>query len=523
MSVSINGNGTVLGVTGVIPSSASTYLAAGAGAVLTSVEDKLQELVYAEDFKLPTDPDDTLSIQRGLNLGAAVGLRSGKTYIAYGLQAVAGAALVCPYGRAYITVPAGVSRYGILINVNDFTLSGVDFAGGNLGPYKSSAGTVGTRYGVIIGNVLGTNINLKGIKVSDCDLYGFDGAGLLGREIVVGYDFGYKCTLHNVNAYSNCVGLWFSSRFEYVTATSCYGYECYAGIIMAAGNNSIVASHFEHNFQNCQLTTDPNNAHGQFVGCSFNHSGAVTGVLGGYGLYASAITAGESFTSCAFWYAPIALVNCDGIQIRNSQIVSSAVTITGGGLNSIDDNWIRDPFVPTLVGNTFTSFRRNRTNTADNSPQAYYPDLYATTTSSYAYAFPIGLNSATYFEIPLAYSPQIWVGNTGTFISSSAPGRAYLPRSGLFTIDAAFTFTTNTTNQTIGLAVVRYSYASGWTVQSESVEEVRQINLSGTAGVTIRLSITMMCVNADAISIQAKTSAGIASITALDVRIRSVD
>ena len=36
MSVSINGNGTVLGVTGIIPSSASTFLPAGTGTAPTS-------------------------------------------------------------------------------------------------------------------------------------------------------------------------------------------------------------------------------------------------------------------------------------------------------------------------------------------------------------------------------------------------------------------------------------------------------------------------------------------------------
>lgn len=50
MSVSINGNGTVLGVTGVIPSSASTFLAAGTGAVSTTVQARLQQSVSAADY-----------------------------------------------------------------------------------------------------------------------------------------------------------------------------------------------------------------------------------------------------------------------------------------------------------------------------------------------------------------------------------------------------------------------------------------------------------------------------------------
>jgi hypothetical protein len=50
MSVLINGNGTVLGVTGVIPSSASTFLPAGTGAVSTTVQAKLRQIVSVLDF-----------------------------------------------------------------------------------------------------------------------------------------------------------------------------------------------------------------------------------------------------------------------------------------------------------------------------------------------------------------------------------------------------------------------------------------------------------------------------------------
>jgi hypothetical protein len=50
MTVSINGNGTLLGVTGIIPSSASTYTSAGTGAVATTVQAKLRQIVNVTDF-----------------------------------------------------------------------------------------------------------------------------------------------------------------------------------------------------------------------------------------------------------------------------------------------------------------------------------------------------------------------------------------------------------------------------------------------------------------------------------------
>lgn len=50
MTVSINGNGTLTGVTGVIPSSASTYTSAGTGAVATTVQAKFRQVVNVTDF-----------------------------------------------------------------------------------------------------------------------------------------------------------------------------------------------------------------------------------------------------------------------------------------------------------------------------------------------------------------------------------------------------------------------------------------------------------------------------------------
>jgi len=50
MTVSINGNGTLLGVTGIISSSASAYTSAGTGAVATTVQTKLRQIVNVTDY-----------------------------------------------------------------------------------------------------------------------------------------------------------------------------------------------------------------------------------------------------------------------------------------------------------------------------------------------------------------------------------------------------------------------------------------------------------------------------------------
>ena len=483
-----------------------------ANSVARTQHDKNFDVVYTEDFRLPGDPDDTLSIQRGLNLGIAVGLRANKTYVASGLVAVAGSALVCPMGRATITVPAGANRIGLSIAVNNFTLQGVNFDGGNPGPYFSGSGAFGTRNGVLIGNPFGTGISLGGIKIADCDIYGFDVAGIQGREIQIGFNFGYKVTMHNVNCYNNLIGFWFSPRFEYVVLTACYGYKCYAGIIMQAGNNTVIGSHFEESFQNCQMSTGENDAHGQFVGCSFNHAFGA-----GQGLFALGIQFGHSFTGCAFWFGNIHLNNCTGIQIRNSQIVLSSITITGGGLNSIDDNWTRDPIVPTLVGFTFTSFRRNRTTAADTSPQSFYGDQYMIGQAS-TFGFPIAWNVTVDTELPITYATKRWHGVDAGFLQSG--GRAYIARSGIYSISAALVFTTLGVSQGVSLKIMRFSVGS---VLQETIVEYNDFPAS-IVGCTVGKNIDMMCVSGDTISIQVRTSTATGvSITAIDCRVRSVD
>lgn len=469
-------------------------------------------LVYAEDFFQAGDPDDTLSIQRGLNLGLAVALKTNKTYIASGLVAIAGSSLICPMGRATITVPAGLNRFGMLIAVNNFTLQGVNFDGGNYGPYNSGSGSFGTRSGLIIGNSFGTGTTIRGLKIADSDIYGFDVAGIQGREIQIGFEFGYKITLNNVNCYRCLIGFWFSPRFEYAVATACYGYECYAGIAVAGGNNTIIGSNFHNNFENCQLGPGENHAHGQFLGCSFNHPYGA-----GRGLFALNIEFGETFTGCAFWFAPIVLSGCAGIQIRNSQIVASPVTINGGGLNSIDDNWTRDPLLPTLNGFTFTSFRRNRTTAGDNTPQSFYGDHYMLGTASTT-AFPIAWTATTDTELPITYSTKRWHGVESAFMQVG--GRAYINRSGLHSICVSLTFNT-TAAQAVNLKIKRFDFVNG--ALQETVSEYNDFPASAT-GRTITINRDVMCVQGDNISVQLHTSTATGvSITAIDCRIRSID
>jgi hypothetical protein len=460
--------------------------------------------------------NDSAAIQAALNTGKFVELTPGKVYVASGLEAVAGGALVCVGGRATIKVPTGAGLYGIIIRQSNFTLDGVNFEGGNMGPYNVVSPTTGLRVGVSVGNAFGTGVQLQNITVQNCDIYGFNYAGLYGGEVQIGFVFGKRVTLHNINCRDNYVNIWCSPRFEYIQATLCYGYNGFAGVIVQGGNNKFSGCSFENNYQNCQLTTGENDAHGGFTNCSFNHSAA-----GGYGLYALNIEYGMAFTNCFFWYGNILLQNTKGIQIRNSEIVASTITINGGGVNSIDDNWISTAITPTFIGNVFTTFRRNRTSIANTSFVPVYGDLYARSVASSWGALPLAISTngvATTLKC---------VYGTIKFNSVDAPTlqqseQLYVPATGMYQIDASVRLDIGASNEVIRLGIARRN-SSG--VIQETFTNSASFSASET-NVDVSVSNRMLCQVTDTIDVLITTkTATNSTIVAggMNIKITSVD
>lgn len=471
-------------------------------------------VVSAESLgALPDGSDVSAQLQAGLDAGKTVVLTAGKTYVAKNLQGVTGAALVCLVGRATITVPAGSGFAGISITTPNFTLDGVNFSGGNLGPYKLVSAVAGTRSAVIVGNPFGTGNQLYDVTVQNCDIYGFDLTGVRGRETVVGFSFGKRVVFNNVNCHHNYVNWWLEERFEYSTMTNCYGYEGYAGIISIGGNNTAVACHFEENFNNCQLSAGENNAHGQFVACSFNHAAA-----GGLGLIGLDITNGHLFIGCAFWYSPITLIRCIGVMISKCQIANSPITINGGGLNFIDDNWMPTGVTKTFIGITFTSFRRNRTTAADTSLVPIYGDVTVCALAS-TFAYPIAWNATANSPLPLSFSTKKWNGEDAAFLDDG--GGMYVPRTGAYQIDARIHFTVGASAEQVTLTVGLYTGAT----QNAALIESREFTASAVGGV-VSLNTKILATHGQTLRLllRTKTATGIVINTGgVNVLITSID
>lgn len=436
--------------------------------------------------------DASAVIQEALDAGKRLILPPGSAINAQNLRSVANGALVCIAGRATIRVGVGVGYYGIRIMTSNFTLDGINFDGGNMGPYKVASAVGGTRAGVVVGNPYGTGTQLQGVSVRNCDVYGFDDVGVRGRETVIGFSFGKRAAFENVNCHHNYTNWLFEQRFEYSTMTNCYGYEGFLGMGMTGGNNTVVACHFEENFYNCQLVAGENHAHGQFIGCSFNHA-----ATDGYGLVAVNITAGHVFTGCAFWYSPIKLDNCAGVFIRAGQISSSNITIVAGGLNGIDDNHTPTGLTVTQTGIHYTSFRRNRVSANDTAKGPVYGDLAIRSTAS-TFAYPLGWNATTSTELPLVFDLKKWHGADASYLDAS--GRANIMRTGWHTIDAKLGFNTLAAAEMVTVKLVRYT----GTTRLEEYADCRAFPATLT-GCSVAVNTRMLCNSGDTIALEVKT------------------
>jgi hypothetical protein len=499
---------------GALPGSSGSsligYNQGGAGAVTRTVQNRLQDLVFAEDYRLPGDPDDTLSIQRILNLGLTCGLRANKTYIASGLTAVAGTGIVCPSGRAIIRVPTGASKFGLSIDANGFTLSGVNFDGQATTDFKAfPAAALGTRYGVSVGAPFGTGRNLKNVTIENCDFYGFDHSGIWGREVMSGATiFGKKCSLHNVNAYTCFYGVWYDQRFEYVCSTNCYAYECRTGFYVQGGNNSFAACQSNWCYDNFMLEFGDNDAHGQAVGCSFNHA------FGGHNIFAKNVANGFSFVGCSMWFGNIEIFESYGIRITNSEIANLVVNIIGGGVNNVDDNYFVVAVSTAFSGNVFTTFRRNRDTyfATTINQDVNYGDLWMVGKTSSA----IGVlqTNTTAAEFPLTYGTKKWMGKD--LAALQVGQRAVVQKTGMVKTYVSIVFTTAAAIQTVKMKLTKFDRTA--TTRLEELETAVYCPAS-TTGLSIERSVEWAFEYGEQIMIELwTTSATGFTPTAIDVR-----
>jgi hypothetical protein len=326
----------------------------------------------------------------------------------------------------------------------------VNFNGGDTTDFKSfPSATIGTRCGVVVGAAFGTGRNLKEVSISDCDFYGFDKAGIWGREVMSGATiFGKKSSIHNVSAYTCYYGIWYDQRYEYVCTTNSYAYECRTGFYCQGGNNSFAGCQANWCYDNFMLEFGDNDGHGQAVGCSFNHA------YGGHNIFAKNVANGFTFVGCSMWFGNIEILSSYGICITDSVIANLDIKITNGGVNNVDNNYFVVAVSKTFVDNVFTTFRRNRDTYQSTTinQEVNYGDLWMIGKTSTA----IGVlqTNTTGAELNITYGTKKWMGKDLAALQTG--NRAVIQKTGIVKTYAAITFTTAAAIQTVKMTLRKF-------------------------------------------------------------------
>lgn len=355
----------------------------GTGSIGRTGHDKNSEFVSAADFGAVGDgvTDDTAEIHAALAAHSNVYLVPGKSYIISELIIPAGRSLGALNGKAELRF-TGSSGNAVNIAQPDVTLFNVNIRGPNNTGYDNGLSSPGANYGL---NIAGAPSTVKRVTIRDVDVFGFDNTGINLGELATTSSYDKAVNFENVNCYNNRTNWFFGDKAEYCAATNCYGWQGHFGVHVLGGNNKFVNCNFTRNFTNALLDNSFNSAHGGFVGCSFNHA-----TVGGLGLHCKNFNIGEVFTGCFFWFGDIKIESCSGVYISNCELANITITVSGGGLNRIHDNWTFGTITKAFSSTWRVSYLNNRNGVTETAQDNYYPDYYldvrATANTSWAAA-----------------------------------------------------------------------------------------------------------------------------------------
>ena len=234
----------------------------------------------------------------------------------------------------------------------------VKISGGASAPSITS--TIGTRHGIIWqGTATPETQTSSGPTrgtISNVHLWFFSGSGLK----CYGTGTGISNCLNVVNVYAReCtigVNIEILSEYHRFTNVDCRG--CYYGCINNGGNNVFVNCGFSKNIVGLLMDNSnnqsPNNSHGTFSGCIFNHSGSNND---GTAMHIIGCGNGEMFIGCQIFFGATIIENSSGIVFSACNYKGSTyspITINGGGLVKLVDCVFGTTADITITNNTAT-------------------------------------------------------------------------------------------------------------------------------------------------------------------------
>lgn len=203
--------------------------------------------------------------------------------------------------------------------------------------------------------------------VSNLYIEGFKGAAIYCNATSMQTHSGIQ--VNNVTAFKCWAGVYIKKYSEFSQFTNFRANYCTYGCINNGGNNIFTNCNFSRT-GTCLLMDDtdsqsPNNSHGSYVGCVFDHSG--TNGSGydsnkGYSIILIGLDSGEMFTGCQIFYGRTKITDCVGIRFvgcnygrRTNLEITNSLAI---GFDScvFRSNTDDDGTVLTASGNTGLAF-----------------------------------------------------------------------------------------------------------------------------------------------------------------------
>lgn len=198
-------------------------------------------------------------------------------------------------------------KMGTQCNVSDLSIYGQNSDAYSEDANRNGLGWVGTY-------VSDSNPGTYPVQGMASNLYieGFKGGGIYCTNTSMGSWSGLQA--ENVTVFKCWAGVYIKKYSEFSQFTNVRANNCTYGCINNGGNNMFVNCNFSKNTTALLMddTNDqaPNNSHGSFVGCVFDHSGGNEG----YAMILTGLDNGEMFTGCQIFYGKTQITGCIGIR-----------------------------------------------------------------------------------------------------------------------------------------------------------------------------------------------------------------
>lgn len=259
-------------------------------------------------------------------------------------------------------------------------------------------------------NHYGMDVNMEANRVTGCKVSNFKGAAYTFHNTHGGSSESFNLTdFRGNNALDSMLGFNFNAFTnslvaEYSRVSDLNASGCTYGIKIGAGNIGVANSTFSGNGVGHLLQGGTNPAHGQFVGCTFNHNK--------FPIFGEGIIPGEIYIGCIFLAntGPIYLNGVVGFRLESCQL--------DGPIRMFVTNSVSGVFVPSFNINNCTYGGLWTNNAVTNASNAFFFHANNTSKDLIDTDGPAIFTSINTGDL----NPQIMFGN---WISNSTSMAAY--------------------------------------------------------------------------------------------------